>query len=235
MFSNVWNNPRWKQNIVLVHVMQSLIWHLWDHTCECLSSVSSKKLGEYNETPEWVQWMLLRRRHPKKGCVRKKLRAGEECWEYHMTALSCLKGSNSEDIARLFEDAWWKNEGQWHKLQIKRFQVAIRRQFFAIRVAKHWTRLLGDIVEIPFLAGIQNLSNQGSDLASNLLDQVTFRNPFQPTLSFDSEENNLFSSKTPSIDWGTVLIENDDIKEVQLDVRSICFKVMEVISSESYH
>jgi len=60
--------------------------------------------------------------------------------------------------------------------------------------------LLGDIVEIPFLAGIQNLSNQGSDLASNLLDQVTFRNPFQPTLSFDSEENNLFSSKTPSID-----------------------------------
>lgn len=86
---------------------------------------------------------------------------------------------------------------------------------------------------ISFLADIQNWTNQGSDLTPNLLDQVTFRNPFQSTLSFNSKENNLFSSKTPSLDWGNVLIENNDIKEVQLGIRNTHFKIMEVIVSES--
>lgn len=86
---------------------------------------------------------------------------------------------------------------------------------------------------ISFLADIQNLTNQGSDLISNLLDQVTCRNPFQPPLFFDSKENNLFSPKIPNIDWGNVLTENNDIKEVQLGIRNIYFKIMEVIISES--
>lgn len=86
---------------------------------------------------------------------------------------------------------------------------------------------------ISFLADIQNWTNQGSDLTSNLLDQATFRNPFRSTLSFNSKENNLFSSKTPSLGWGNVLIESNDIKEVQLGIRNTYFKTMEVIVSES--
>lgn len=46
---------------------------------------------------------------------------------------------------------WHPVTGNWHKLEHRRLHLSIRESLFAVKVTKHWHRLLREAVESPSL------------------------------------------------------------------------------------
>ena len=61
-------------------------------------------------------------------------------------------GGNEEDRARLFSVVpWGRMRSNEHKLKYRKFYLNIRKHVFIVRVVKHLSRLLREVMKSPSL------------------------------------------------------------------------------------
>lgn len=159
MFSNLLINPMWKQNILLVHVMHSPVWHLWGHGTTWVLCLIKEKLGKYNEVPEWVQWSLLhgegtQRTYEEETKSWISLAQRRGCWEYHI-----ISAAWRMVIEKMEPGCMVKEISSSYKKKI----LCSKGDETLNKVAWRWSG-------ISFFVDIQNLTNQSSDVTSSLLD-----------------------------------------------------------------
>jgi len=69
-----------------------------------------------------------------------------------INAYKYLKGGCQEGGAKLFSVVPSnRTRGNWHKLKHKKFHLNMRKNFFTLRVTKHWNWLPRKVVESPSL------------------------------------------------------------------------------------
>ncbi|GAB0177623.1 hypothetical protein GRJ2_000227600 [Grus japonensis] len=69
-----------------------------------------------------------------------------------ISTYKCLKAGRQEDGARLFSMVPSdRTKGNGHKLEHRKFQLNMRKNFFTLRVTEHWDRLPREVVESPSL------------------------------------------------------------------------------------
>ncbi|PKU36605.1 hypothetical protein llap_13091 [Limosa lapponica baueri] len=75
-------------------------------------------------------------------------------WGDLINAYKYLRGGYQEDGSSLFSVVPTDRiriRGNGHRLEHKKFHLNMRRNFFPLRVAEHWNRLLREVVESPSL------------------------------------------------------------------------------------
>ncbi|KAK4826801.1 hypothetical protein QYF61_011609 [Mycteria americana] len=74
-------------------------------------------------------------------------------WGDLLVAFQYLKGADKKDGERLFTKACSnRTRGKSFKLTEGRVRMDIRKTFFTMRVVRHWTRLLREVVDATFKA-----------------------------------------------------------------------------------
>jgi len=72
-----------------------------------------------------------------------------------------INGGCQKDGAKIFSVVLSdRTRGSGHKLKHRKFRLNMRKNFFPLRVTKHWNRLPREVVESPSL-GIQDPPGQG--------------------------------------------------------------------------
>jgi len=91
----------------------------------------------YEERLRQLDWFSLKRRRLRGDLV--------NACKYH-------KGGCQEGGARLFSVVPSnRTRGNGHKLKCKKFRLNMRKNFFPLRVTKHWNRLPRGVVDSPSL------------------------------------------------------------------------------------